>query len=80
MEVEAAVFPGVEDLDALEGQEFLGDQEVDDFGTEEFFERFEGSVRQGEEGGAGWRLEAGGWSWGLRRLRTKAWNRATQKR
>jgi len=60
MDVEAGVFPRVKDLDALRREEFLPDQKVDDFGAEEFFEGLERGVRQGVEGGAGWRLQAGG--------------------
>ena len=63
VDVEAAVFPGVEDLDALRGQELLLDQEADDFGAEEFFQGFERGFREGVKGGAGRRLEAGGWRW-----------------
>jgi hypothetical protein len=61
------VLPRVEHLDAFWREELLSDQEVDDFGAEEFFKRLEGCFRQGEESGAGWWLEAAGWSWGLRR-------------
>ena len=42
VDVEAAVFPGVEHLHPFGGQEFLLDQEVDDLGAEEFFQRLEG--------------------------------------
>jgi hypothetical protein len=49
VDVEAAVFPGVQDLDAFRRQEFLPDQEVDDLGAEEFFQRFERGVGQGME-------------------------------
>ena len=46
VDVEAAVFPGVEDLHPFGREEFLLDQEVDDLGAEEFFQRFERGVGQ----------------------------------
>ena len=49
VDVEAAVLPGVEDLDALRRQQLLLDQEVDDFGAEEFFQGFERGFWEGEE-------------------------------
>jgi len=41
MDVEAAVFPGVENLHPFGREELLLDQEVDDLGAEEFFQRLE---------------------------------------
>jgi hypothetical protein len=41
--------PGVEDLDAFPRQELLLDQEIDDLGAEEFFQRLERRVWQGVE-------------------------------
>ena len=49
VDVEAAVFPGVEDLHPFGREEFLLDQEVDDLGAEEFFQRLERGVGQGVE-------------------------------
>jgi hypothetical protein len=49
MEVEAAVFPGVEDLDAFGREEFFFDQEMDDLGAEQFFQGFEGGLGKGAE-------------------------------
>ncbi len=60
MDVEAAVFPGVEHLNAFGREEFLLDQEVDDLGAEEFFQGLERGVGQGMEGVAGCRPEAAG--------------------
>jgi len=71
VDVEAAVFPGVEDLDPFGRKESLLDQEVDDLAAEEFFQRLDRGVGQGMEGVAGWRLEAGGWCGGLGRLAEK---------
>ena len=41
MDVEAAVFPGVANLHPFGRDELLLDQEVDDLGAEEFFQRLE---------------------------------------
>jgi hypothetical protein len=49
VDVEAAVFPGVEDLHPFGREEFLLDQEVDDLGAEEFFQGLERGVGQGVE-------------------------------
>ena len=49
VDVEAAVFPGVEDLHPFGRQEFFLDQEVDDLGAEEFFQGLERGVGQGME-------------------------------
>ena len=49
MDVEAAVFPGVENLHPFGWEEFLLDQEVDDLGAEEFFQGLEWGVGLGME-------------------------------
>ena len=41
VDVEAGVFPGVENLDAFGREEFEVHEEFEDVGAEEFFERFE---------------------------------------
>ena len=49
MQVEPAVFPGVEHLHPLRGQQLLFDQEMDDPGAEEFLQRVEWRLGQGQE-------------------------------
>ena len=46
VEVESGVFPGEQHLDAFGGKEFEGDEEFEEVGAEEFFERFEREWRQ----------------------------------
>jgi hypothetical protein len=60
VEIEAAVFPGIEHLNAFGRKEFLGNQELDDLGAEELFQEFKGRPRQGQEGEMGWRRRIGG--------------------
>ena len=50
VDVEAGVFPGVEDLDAFGREEFEVHEELEDVGAEEFFERFEREFGQRVEG------------------------------
>jgi hypothetical protein len=53
VDVEAAVFPGVEDLDPFRWEEPLVDKQPDDLGAEEFFQGFKGDLRQEVEGARG---------------------------
>ena len=54
VDVEPAVFPGVQNLHAFRREELLLDQEIDDLGAEEFFQRLERGV------GQGWKLRVEG--------------------
>jgi hypothetical protein len=47
VDVEAAVLPGVEDLDAFRREELLLDEQLDDLGAEEFLEWLDRGVWRG---------------------------------
>ena len=49
VDIEAAVFPGVEDRHPFRREELLLDQEVNDLGAEEFFQGLARGVGQGLE-------------------------------
>jgi len=66
VDVEAGAFPGEKHLDAFRREEFEGDEEFEDVGAEEFFERLERKVGQrleravaGEEAVDDYRMKVG---------------------